>query len=368
MEKEQKLKLQTEFRIKDNIQFLFIDNYIISVKKAQTNVYEFHFYNTKNFEKEFIIKNENEENLDYKNFELFHIKNKDLYLIGYFRNERFESGINIMKIVDKKIEKRASYNYDCFMVDLQDDKIYIINDASFIIYDILNNTSIEINDIIVKEYDEYDVRLNYECSSGKQLFLVDNYFLFTYTREYTYIYKYYGLHYQIINKNSYTNESEYEDFSLLFDDNCDYNFEFNEDFKDASDHFFFKWKYGSQFFLYQISKNLFYITIGDSEEAKLYFVEINNTNNINKKYNNLYQIEKKDKIVDKNPIYPIDNEKFCLKSLANIYIYKISGFELIFKFQLNYPYPSMHLIKFQDKNEKNKIILADKERVLFLTS
>ena len=68
MEKEQSFNIQTEFRIKDNIniQFLFIDNYIISVKKTQTNVYEFHFYNTKNFEKEFIIKNENEENISYK--------------------------------------------------------------------------------------------------------------------------------------------------------------------------------------------------------------------------------------------------------------------------------------------------------------
>ena len=43
MEKEQKLKLQTEFRIKDNIQFLFIDNYIISVKKAQTMFMNFIF-------------------------------------------------------------------------------------------------------------------------------------------------------------------------------------------------------------------------------------------------------------------------------------------------------------------------------------
>ena len=51
MEKEQNFNIQTEFRIKDNIQFLFIDNYIISVKKTQTNVYELHFYNTKNFEK-----------------------------------------------------------------------------------------------------------------------------------------------------------------------------------------------------------------------------------------------------------------------------------------------------------------------------
>ena len=66
MEKEQNFNIQTEFRIKNNIQFLFIDNYIISVKKTQTNVYEFHFYNTKNFEKEFIIKNENEENISYK--------------------------------------------------------------------------------------------------------------------------------------------------------------------------------------------------------------------------------------------------------------------------------------------------------------
>lgn len=35
MEKEQNFKIQTEFRIKENIQFLFIDNYIISVKKLK---------------------------------------------------------------------------------------------------------------------------------------------------------------------------------------------------------------------------------------------------------------------------------------------------------------------------------------------
>ena len=38
MQKEQNFSVQTEFRIKDNIQFLFIDNYIISVKKTQTKV------------------------------------------------------------------------------------------------------------------------------------------------------------------------------------------------------------------------------------------------------------------------------------------------------------------------------------------
>ena len=350
MEKEQNFNIQTEFRIKNNIQFLFIDNYIISVKKTQTNVYEFHFYNTKNFEKEFIIKNEKEENISYKN--------KNLYLLGHSTNE----GMKIMKIVEKKIEKRAFYNYDCFRVDLQDDKIYIIEDESLIIYYILKNTSIKINDAIIGEY-------GFRFISRKQLFLVDKYLLFTYTREYININKHYGLHYQIINKNSYTNESEYEyeDFSLYCDvhDDYFYNFEYNEDFKDACDKLFFKWKYYMGFFLYQISKNLFYIRNedNDNDNEKLYFVEINKINN---EYNRLYHIEIKDKIVDNNPIYLIDNEKFSIKSLENIYIYKISGFELIFKFQLKYP--SIHLIKFQDKNEKYKIIFADKERVLFLTS
>ena len=90
-----------------------------------------------------------------------------------------------MKIVDKKIEKRASYNFDCFTVDLQDYKNYIIKDVSFIIYDILKNMSNKIDDVIVKEYG--NGCLNYELSSGKQLFLVDKYLLFTYTREYSYI-------------------------------------------------------------------------------------------------------------------------------------------------------------------------------------
>jgi hypothetical protein len=178
------------------------------------------------------------------------------------------------------------------------------------------------------------------------------------------------LHYQIINKNLLTNESidGYEDFCLYGDDTFDdnfYNFENNERFQDACDKFFFKWKYYIGFYLYQISKNLFYITNNDEENEKLYFVEINN-GFIKREYNILYDIEIKDKIVDKNPIYLIDNEKFSIKSLENIYIYKISGFELIFKFQLKYP--SFHLMKFQEKNKKNKIILAVKERVLFLTS
>ncbi len=362
MEKIQKFNIQTDFRIKDNIQFLFIDNCIISVKKTQTNVYEFHFYNTKNFEKEFVVKNENEENLDYKNFEIFHTKNKDLYLLGHSTSE----GMKIMKINEKKIEKREFYNYDCYRVDLQDDKIYIIKDESLIIYDILKNTSIKINDAIMEE-DYFGQRFN------KQLFLVDKYLLFSYTRQYRFNDKFWGLHYQIINKNSYTNyidESGYEDgdFSLYhdaYDDNF-YNFEYNEYFNDACDKFFFKWKYCIGFFLYQISKNLFYITNEDNDNEKLYFVEINKNIINSEEYNILYHIEKKDKIVDNNPIYLIDNEKFSIKSLENIYIYKISGFELIFKFQLKYP--SIHLIKFQDKNEKYKIILADKERVLFLTS
>ena len=146
MATEQKFSLQTELRIKENIQFLFIDDYIISVKKTQTNVYEFHFYNTKNFKEEFIIKNENEENLDYKNFEIFHTNNKDLYLLGHSGRYYDEIGMKIMKISEKKIEKREFYNYDCYLV--QDDKIYIIKDESLIIYDILKNTSIKKNDIL----------------------------------------------------------------------------------------------------------------------------------------------------------------------------------------------------------------------------
>ena len=43
----------------------------------------------------------------------------------------------------------------------------------------------KIDDVIVKEYG--NGCLNYELSSGKQLFLVDKYLLFTYTREYSYI-------------------------------------------------------------------------------------------------------------------------------------------------------------------------------------
>jgi hypothetical protein len=291
---------------------------------------------------------------------IFHTKNKNLYLLGHSTNE----GMKIMKIVEKKIEKRAFYNYNCFRVDLQEDKIYIIEDESLIIYDILKNTSIKINDAIIGEY-------GFRFISRKQLFLVDKYLLFSYTRPYTFNDKFYGLHYQIINKNLLTNENidGYEEFCLYgdysFDDDNFYNFENNERFQDACDKFFFKWKYYIGFYLYQISKNLFYITNNDEENEKLYFVEINN-GFINREYNILYDIEIKDKIVDKNPIYLIDNEKFSIKSLENIYIYKISGFELNFKFQLKYP--SFHLMKFQDKNKKNKIILADKKRVLFLTS
>ena len=249
-------------------------------------------------------------------------------------------------------------------MDLLDDKIYIIKDESLIIYVILKNTSIKKNDVIIEEH-------YCEFRSKKQLFLVDKYLLFSYTRAYKFNDKFYGLHYQIINKNLLTNESidGYEDFSLYGGDSLDddyfYNFEYNEDFQDAWDKFFFKWKYYIGFYLYQISKNLFYITNNDEENEKIYLVEINN-GFINSDFNILYHIEIKDRIDDNNPIYLIDNEKFSIKSLENIYIYKISGFELIFKFQLKYP--SFHLMKFQDKNKKNKIILADKKRVLFLTS
>ena len=55
MKEEKQLQIQTEFRIENNSQFLFFDNYIISIFCSYDDS-QLQFYNSKIFKKEFNLK------------------------------------------------------------------------------------------------------------------------------------------------------------------------------------------------------------------------------------------------------------------------------------------------------------------------
>ena len=159
MKKEKKLQIQTILNIRDNSQFLFFENYIISVMNIQY-INQLHFYNIKNFKREFTLKDKNNDFLlnNFRNFKLFYAKNKDLYLIAY----AFNLAIFKLKIKERKIEGITFFNCYSFFEDLKNDKLYINNGNSIIVYDILTNTSIQ---KILKE----------KANISDKILLIDNY-------------------------------------------------------------------------------------------------------------------------------------------------------------------------------------------------
>ena len=123
MKKDKSLHIQTKLTIKNNSQFLFFQNYIISVIYNQLQ-----FYNIKSFKREFILKPIKKCDLcDYDNFKLLYTENKNLYLLAYEHYEHsFNSKLGIfkLKIKERAIEKIAYFTGAIFF-DLKNNKVYI---------------------------------------------------------------------------------------------------------------------------------------------------------------------------------------------------------------------------------------------------
>lgn len=360
-EKEKKIVIQTEIRKTDNFQFLFFDNYIISVVETSPKEYEFHFYKTRNFEREFILKinkEENKENEKYDIFKLIYTKNKKLYLIGYQMLtidydgyvER-ELGIFRLEIEKKIIEKIASYTINDFYIDLKEDKIYIIDYCSFITYDLLKETS-NTNE---KDFGGHSGFLDWE-----KIFLVDNYFLIVSLREMgQYFFYLFG---SIIDKNFKDLDKNPE--------NTGVKYIFPETF-DLKNYFF---KISDNFFL-------LYSEIFDNTTV-IYFAEIRIKGNedlilsldeVSEDMESIDVCKRSAIFIDETGElihYPIDNEKFGINiSNRNIYICKTSDLELIWKFNFNFNNnEKLLLVNAEEEKEKYKLILGNKNKLLFLSS
>ena len=360
MEKEKKIEIQTVIRKSDNLQFLLFKNYIISVLKTSSEEYEFHFYKAKKFEKEFILKKEKDEkkeNINYDHFKLIYTKNKKLYIIAYeiitfeyHQDKEYKLSIFKLDIEEKKIEKMATYDYIDFNIDLKENKIYITDYCSIIIYDLLKDTS-----NIFDNDDHNGCFLHWQ-----KLFLIDNYFIIISFREKAqYFFYLFGT---ILDKNFKNIDQNLDNRGVkyIFPE----IFEFDNYFFPISDNYFLLYSYIFE------QKTIFYIV-----EVRIKGKE-DLIKSLNEEYEDMEQIDAfiKHKIeieeAGEFTHYPIDNEKFGINiSNRNIYIYKIDGLELIWKFNLNCnTNEKLLLIDDKEKNEKYKLALGSKNKILFLSS
>ena len=361
MKKEKKIEIQTVIRIKDNLQFLLFNNYIISVIKTLNKEYEFHFYNKSNFKKKFILKidkDEKEEDSNYEIFKLIHTKNKKIYLIGYqiftamydgYKEKKL--GLFKFEISRKKIEKIATYIYEDFYLDLKEDKIYISDDYSIITYDLLK-------DISSKKEIEY--RSNSCYLHWEKIFLIDNYFMFISFREMAqYMFFLFGY---IYDKNFEPLDKDLNNTGLkyIFPE----WFEFRDYFFQISDNYFLV---NSFKFEQKIEIDIAEVRIkGNENLIKSLNEEVEDLEKINVFKRHTIEIDE----VGELTLYPIDNERFGINiSNRNIYIYKMNGLELIWKFNLNFNNnEKILLIAAKEKNEKYKLVLGNKNSILFLSS
>lgn len=345
MKKEKKLQIQTILKIRDNSQFLFFENYIISIMNIQYNN-QLHFYNIKNFKREFALKDKRNDIFlnNFQNFKLFYAKNKDLYLIAY----TFNLAIFKLKIKERKIEKIAFFNCYSFFEDLKNYKLYINNNNSIIVYDILTNTSIQKN---LKEI----------ANISDKILLIDNYiFIISFQQVYKWTFMFYCT---ILDKNmdKFCLKSIFPDIYFDLEDLP----ALNETFIPISDNYFY--------INFQIDQNITLVNIAEiSIKGKENLIKLGEKND--KKLEDIGVVKRhKIEIKDMGDLtfYPFNNEKFGINiANRNIYEFKIKGMELIAVYILNSYVlnEKLLLINSKEEKEKLKLYLGNKKKMLVFSS
>ena len=352
MKKDKFLHIQTKLIIKDNSQFLFFQNYIISVIQDNNQI---QFYNTKSFKREFILKPRKKDDLllnNYNNLKLLYKEDKNLYLMAYqeitnMYNNLYNNNLGIfkLKLEERKIEKIAYFTNTNFL-DLKNNKVYIKENNSIIIYDILTNTSTE------KSGKEYD------GNAGKIL-VIDNFMLFISLQQ---IIRWtFAFYCKILDKNM---DKLYKNYIF----NC-----FSFDMDDYPDKYFMP--IVDNYFLInsQIIENSTLLNIAEIEikgKEKL----IKSLEEDRKSLDDIgvfkrYQIEIKD--IGELTFYPLDNEKLGINiANRNIYVFKKSGMKLIGLYRLNYYDMNEKLLLINAKEEKEnyKLYLGNKNKMLVFSS
>ena len=87
----------------------------------------------------------------YEQWKFYYTKDKQLFLIGYskeykdylVRNENKKLGIYLLDIDKRIIKKESSFNYNHFIENKKEDKLYVLNDEAIIAYYFKTNTQIE---------------------------------------------------------------------------------------------------------------------------------------------------------------------------------------------------------------------------------
>ena len=395
--KQKELNIQFTLK-KDTKQWLYYKNYIISANFIKNNLL-IDLYDTQNFKRVLTLKYEEEKyptlitqnNIDentnlspYDNFKLFH-SNQKLYLFGYTEHifncvlsKPTELGIFEMNIEDKTLDKKTSFsNYINFIDNEKDNKIYFLFNDGIMIYDFSTNNQ---NRIIYRYPGPY-----------KKLILVEDYIV-------------------ILSMDIFLYKSNHKLYISIFDKNLQSLRPYNNNIIVLDNYF--EYNYNTIDYFIPISERLFlletdYNNINIAEfgikgrenllkscrekegDYGAIEYEFNNHNEdghiplLNDKINIgtedlIDYVFKKHKISIKEEvknIYPcfqcyfLNNDVLGIAG-KDIYIYNISSLKPIIKLKLPFNAFEQHLsiIKYQEKNDKYKLYLGNKKRMILLTS
>ena len=351
MNREKKPEIKAKLEFKDKIvNFLHFKEYIIAIPYNSNKI---SFYDINNSLKISFTMDFNQDKL-YEQWKIFTTKNNELFLIGYFReykdylvlNENKNLGIYLLNIEKKTIEKKASFNYNHFVQDKKEDKLYIINNKSIIAYNFITNTS-NIKDI------------EYSSNHRQKFILVDDYLLlFTLVEVARWIF---GFSEVFMIDKHFENiiQKELDPFQLPL-----YDFGYFDNFKNS---------------FQQITDNIFFInsdSYGDSTNIELLEIRLKGNENIlndidYEKLENVF-IERSINIKDGgiSSLYSLDDEKFVINNNNNkFYVCDAKNLKKITKMELNLQLnnileakPRIKFIEFNDEKGnywefENKILL-----------
>ena len=345
---EIKIKLQFDDK---SLKFLNFKNYIIAISHNSNNItfYDINISLKKSFTIEFI------QDKLYDQWKLYFTKDKLLFIIGYANDykdylvekEDKNLGIYLLNIEKRTINKKSSFNYNYFVENKKEDKLYIVNDEAIIAYDFKLNTQ-----------KEKKIKLLSENEKKKLIFVDDYLLLITIVEVQKWLYSISEVIFidknleKIIKKNT----DPVEDIVALFDFKHFYNFQ--KDFQ-------------------QISDNIFYIN--DDEE----FLEIKlkeKENILNDKDNknwedifNSHVIHINDKRTNMS-LHILDDKNFLINVNNNtFYLCNSNDLKIITKIKLNLQLDDLvknsQLLLFKmKKNYYDFYYISQKNELLYITN
>lgn len=277
----------------------------------------------------------------YEQWKIYTTKNNELFLIGYYReykdnlvlNENKNLGIYLLNIEKKTIEKKASFNYNHFVQDKKEDKLYIIYNKSIIAYNFITNTS------NIKE-------IEYSSNDKQKFILVDDYLLLITLMEIT---KWmFGISEVFMIDKHFENiiQKELDPYQSPL-----YDFGYFDNFKNS---------------FQQITDNIFFIN-SDSTYIELLEIRLKGNENIlnDKDYEKMEKvfIEHSINIQDggKSSLYSLDEEKFVINNNNNkFYVCDAKNLKKITKMELNLQLnnileaePKIKYIPFKNEKDNN---------------